>query len=215
MIWALALLLAHGMASTAQADFTVTDSSQVLAHLVGAQTGQPFSSVQCGQTTTAQSPVPNCKVSCTDSFCTSQCDDQNASNPVTYQLTVADCSASQFSIYGDNGLSISVSADEYAANGNTWVLPFLRSAGFFVSPDGQAQIESMYFQEAQFVGGGKIAPIMPWILTGTLVFPGAEMGVGFELWFDPQFSGAEQILMFRLGDDILYQLRGLILGPNQ
>jgi hypothetical protein len=211
MILALALLVA----STAHADFTVTDSSQVLAHLMGVQQGEPFSSVQCNQTTTAQSPVPNCKVSCTDAYCTSQCNDQNISHPVTFQLTVGGCSSSQFNIYGDNGLSIAVNADEYTANGNTWILPFLRGAGFFVSPDGQARIESLYFQEAQFVGGGKISPIMPWILTGTLVFPGAKMGVGFELWFNPQFSGAEQILMFRLGDDILYQLRGLILGPNQ
>jgi hypothetical protein len=211
MILALALLFT----ANAHADFTVTDSSQVLAHLMGAQMGQSFSSVQCGQTTTAQSPVPNCKVSCTDSYCTSQCDSANVSTPVTFQLTVGDCSPNQFSIYGNNGLSIAISATEYAANGNTWILAFLRNAGFFVSPDGQAQIESMYFQEAKFVGNGKISPIMPWILTGTLVFPGAKMGVGFELWFEPEFSGAEQILMFRVGEDVLYQLRGLILGPNQ
>jgi hypothetical protein len=211
MILALALLLS----SSAHADFSVTDPKQVLKRLIGFQAGHPFSSVQCGQTATSQSPVPSCKISCTDAYCTSQCDELNESHPVAFQLTVGDCTSSQFNIYGDNGLSILVSNDEYTANGNTWILPFLRSAGFFVSPDGQAQIESLYFQQAQFVSGGKISQIQPWIVTGTLVFPAGKAGVGFELWYNPLFSGPEQILMFRMDQDILYQLKGLILGQYQ
>lgn len=209
MILALALLLT----SSAQADFTVTDPNQVLQHLF--QSGQPFSSVQCGQTTTAESPVPSCKVSCTDSYCTTQCNELNVSHPVAFQLTVGDCSANQFSIYGNNGLSIPVTASEYAASGNTWILPFLRSVGFFVSPDGQAQIEMMYPGQAQFVSNGKINQIQPWVVAGTLVFPSGKMGMSFDLWYNPMASGAEQLLMFRLDQDILYQLKGLIVGQYQ
>jgi hypothetical protein len=193
--------------------FQVVDKGEVLKGLSEWSPGQSYSSLVCRESFAYQADMTTCQVKCFNSYCMSKCDRVHQPGAVRFQLTADECTESGFFVFGDNGLSIEVTKEQYEKDSNLWLMPFLQNIGHFIQPDGIVEMKNYSFRTADYIADGKKTTLRIALVMGEIKYPGAAAGLGFELWLAPSLAGPRQIVMFRLGhDDIFLQLRGLIKG---
>lgn len=117
-----------------------------------------------------------------------------------FDLHVDECKSESASIFGDNGLAISVSRDEYEQDG-TWLRGLLRSAGQFIQPEGQWTLISANRGSASRIEAGKLIPVSN-VTELQLELSFGTAGAQTDRYFvliDGDKTGLEQLLTFGNG----------------
>ncbi|CAN5721822.1 hypothetical protein BH10BDE1_BH10BDE1_36230 [soil metagenome] len=192
----------------ARAEFQVNDPKNVFADLkreLSTATNPFAQAMACGTSKTYTATDSHCEYRCSTIFCTSRCETAMGFE-AKFALHIDECKTDAASVFGDNGLSISVSRDEYERDG-TWVRGLLRAAGQFIQPEGQWTLQSATRGMASRIEGGKLVPI-PNVteLQVRLSFgPAGTQTEDYFILIDGDKTGLDQILTFS---------QGLIPDPN-
>ena len=203
-------LLAFMVPAVAQAAFVVEDPDHVLAKMQSWQNMPTFeTAMTCGQNTMIDFETLHCDVKCSDQYCESKCEDAHDRATAFYGLHVDECTQDLAHVFGDNGLIIDVSKADYVASGNSYVIPFLRSVGLFVQPEGKITIKDGFPRQVNMIINGKMKSVFAYDVSGYIDY-GQTQKQGFDLLVTDQLDGIRQILQFSMDSDVFFRVRGLI-----
>ncbi|MES2963460.1 MAG: hypothetical protein V4760_06185 [Bdellovibrionota bacterium] len=206
-------VLVLGSSLEVRAEFKVVDEKGIVEDLRRWSRPGSFETVMaCGQTATVEATTPNCDAKCGATFCQTKCSRfQTPTGKDRYDLHVDDCSAGVAHVYGDNGLIVQVSREEFDQGAGTFLIPFLRQASQYLQPEGEIHLNWMWPTSTQFIDDGQVRTISAFIVEADVVYPGSAQTLRIRTVWTDQLPGARQLLLFKLGqDDIFLKARGLV-----
>lgn len=203
----LSLLLSVSVAQAVE----VSDPRGELGRLSNYIESVPFEQAfSCSSSTEYSANTLNCVTHCQNGICRGECHNPNTpTGRLKIKLYVEDCTADSVSVYGDNGLSIQITKEDYIKGGNTVIIPFLKSIGHFMQPEGDITVGMlMPMGMYEYVHDGVREKIR-----GVSVFAdihgGTPQANGFEIVLAAKGQGLSQILLMRDGMDEFLRLKGV------
>ncbi|MGE4133562.1 MAG: hypothetical protein AB7F86_18140 [Bdellovibrionales bacterium] len=203
------LIVLSLLSFNAFATLEVVDEGGVLAKLAGYSRGLKFEDVKtCGTQYPISATEGSCSYRCTGSFCTSTC-----SGPSQPQFAVAaeNCEADSFDIYGENGIDLHVTREDFTQGGNTLVLPFLRDLDRYFQPTGKVVLTNVFPSMASIIQDGDKKMVTAYDIWAEVRFTEGTMGAGFQITVIPSFKDLRQIAVIgTTPNSYFYKIAGVV-----
>jgi hypothetical protein len=187
----------------ASAEFTVSDPSGVFASLKRTSSVRSPSlgferEMGCGSKKTFTAQYSRCEFRCTTMFCSSRCESA-VGFEAKFDLHVEECSATTANVFGDNGISLTVSKSDFDADG-TWVRALMRGLGQFVQPEGELVLLNHWqARVSRLIGGKKVAISNARQLEFDLVYGPSLSKERWYILLDMDKTGLDQFLAIGQG----------------
>lgn len=202
------LLLAAALFSVQAFAVEIVDERGALQRLAGYASGVKFEEVMaCGQTHDFNAQDGSCNYSCNASWCMSTC---SPASPSRFKVAVEDCSADQASIYGENGLNLTVTRADFAKGGNTILIPFLNDLSRYMKPAAQRIVlKDIWMKPVAMIEKGRKVSVMGYDLTVELDL-GSPQNPQTTITIVPGFKDLRSIARIGSMDSAFYQAKGVI-----
>lgn len=153
----------------------------------------------CGQKNTFTATDARCEYRCTQMFCQSRCESAMGF-AAKYDLHVEECKQDSVSIFGDNGLALTIDRQTFETDG-TWIRTLLEGAGQFIQPEGHWTIDSAWHAQVETVVGGRLVaiPNVRQVQVQLSFGPAGTQTQSFFILLDLDKSGFDQFLAFGNG----------------
>lgn len=199
-------LLLYGSVSSA---VEIVDEGQVFSRLAQYTSGVKFEDVmKCGQTHNFAASEGVCQFNCNTNFCMSTCSEPA---PRKFAVAVEDCTADKASVYGENGMDLTVTRDDFKKGGNTMILPFLQDIGRYVKPAASKIVLTRVFPKyVALIENGNKTSTMAYDVTVEVDYGPGLQRPQFSLVVVPTFNDIRSIASFGQMPNDFYRFKGLV-----
>lgn len=127
-----------------------------------------------------------------------------------FAVAVEDCSADKASIYGENGMNLTVTREDFKKGGNTFILPFLQDIGRYVKPAGKVLLTKVFPKYVAVIENGNKTPTMAYDVTVEVDYGPGMQRPSFSLVVVPTLNDIRSIASFGQMQDSFYRFKGIV-----